>query len=124
MLEGVTYGGHWNAAAQTLSGTDLFPRPDGPKLIFMEAMHDEILPNFISLERMRVLGLLEGAAIVHRGPFWQKPGQAVRQWLIDYCDRWQIPLVVCLRFGHFHPISVLPVGAMARLDTRSFRLGW
>lgn len=122
VLDGVTFGGHWNAAAQTLSGTDYFLRPPGRKLIFLEALHDHVLPNLTAFERLRVLGYLQDAALLCGGPFWE--AEPVRRWLTEYCDRWGIPLVTQLRFGHIHPISVLPVGAEAQFDTRSLELTW
>lgn len=124
VLEGMTFGGHWNAAAQTMSGTEYFLRAKGKKLIFLEALHDVVLNNFIAFERMRIMGYWRDAAVLCGGPFWEKPGEAVRQGLIDYCARHGIPLVYHLRFGHFHPISVLPVGAQARIDTRKLELTW
>ena len=122
VLEGVTFGGHWNAAAQMLSGTEYFVQPAGRKLVFLEALHDHILPNFIAFERMRVLGCFREAAILCGGPFWEQ--EPVREWLIAYCDRHGLPLVYQLRFGHMHPISALPVGAYARFDTRTLELTW
>jgi muramoyltetrapeptide carboxypeptidase LdcA involved in peptidoglycan recycling len=122
VLEGVTFGGHWAAAAQMLSGTEYFPRPEGRKLVFLEALHDEILPNLIAFERMRVLGCFRDASLLCGGQFWEK--QPVRRWLIEYCQRHDLPLAYQLRFGHMHPISVLPVGAEARFDTRSLELTW
>ena len=118
----MAFGGHWNVAAQTLSGTDFFPRPSGRKLIFLEALHDLILPNFIAFERLRVLGYFQDAALLCGGPFWEK--EPVREWLSRYCEQWAIPLVYHLRFGHKHPISVLPVGAWARFDVSTRTLTW
>ena len=125
LLAGTIIGGHWNAVAQTLSGTAVFPPPTPPMLICLEAMHDVVLQNMIAMERMRVLGYLENAAILCGGPYWDKgePGD-VERWLIDYCAQHDLPLVTHLRFGHFHPISVFPVGAYARFDTSTLQLTW
>jgi muramoyltetrapeptide carboxypeptidase LdcA involved in peptidoglycan recycling len=105
-----------------MSGTAYFLPPQARNLIFLEALHDLILPNVIAFERLRALGYFCNSALLCGGPIWEK--EPVREWLVEYCRRWAIPLAYRLRFGHMHPISVLPVGAWARFDPDTLELTW
>ena len=118
IIEGYLIGGNASIMSN-LAGTEYMPDTNGA-ILCIEDLGFESIPAALSrsLHIMHYHKLFEGVKGILVGSYEHESGITIEDILINEIikDR-QIPIMKCNDFGHGINHTVLPIGAMARMDT-------
>jgi muramoyltetrapeptide carboxypeptidase len=120
MAEGLLIGGNLNLTNNLVSGKYSINFKD--KILFLEELGLESYPEFVSnfLYNMKQNGVFDEIKGLWIGNYNHESNVPLEKIVLDVLDgEYKFPIIKSNNFGHIENKIVIPVGAMARIDTSS-----